>query len=140
MSRGKPNHIVEVPPESQRRVFTKEREHLVKSVKNSTGCDIVPRWFNDHGAGPAIYRFEIFGSGPGAERAVRQLNDWVSHAHARSEKSSAWAKLNRHDPDRWYYDEVERLDDENRQQFKGPIPKLQEGEPALIKVGVLGTE
>jgi hypothetical protein len=139
-SRGKPNRIVEVPPESQRRVFPNEREHLVQNVKSSTGCDVVPRWFKDQGSESAIYRFEIFGSGPGVDRATRLLNNWVTHSHDRSEKSNAWAKLNGYDPDRWYYDEVERLDDEWRQQFKGPIPEPQEGDSALPKVSVMDAE
>jgi hypothetical protein len=133
-SRGKPNRVIEVPPESQRRVFVNEREQLIQKVKLSTGCDVVPRWSKDGGA---IYRFEVFGSGSGLDKATRQLNDWVSQAHARSEKSSAWAKLNNHDANKWYYDEVDRLDDEWRQQFKGPIPEAQEGDPIRPKVRTL---
>jgi hypothetical protein len=140
LSRGMPNRVVEVPPESQRRVFHNERDRLVQDVKNSTGCDVVPRWSKDHGSGSAIYRFEVFGSGPAVDRATRLLNDWVANSNTRSEKSSAWAKLNGYDPDRWYYDEVERLDDMWKQQFKGPVPEPQEGRPALSKVSALGIE
>jgi hypothetical protein len=131
--RGKPSRIIDVPPESRRRVLSNEREQLLQDVHLSTGCDVVARWGKDHGA---IYRFEIFGSGLGLDRAVRLLNDWVSQALKRSEKSSAWAKLETHDADKWYYDEVERLDEEWSQQFKGPVPEAQESDPIRPKVAV----
>ena len=125
----KPNKVIAVPHEFRRHMWTRERDALVHDIKISTGCDICI-----HLDQSVISQFELFGSGASLEKAVRHINQWITKAPTKSKDSAAWAKMPAFDPDTWYYNQVEAMEAERKQQFKGPIPTTVEGKTQLPKV------
>ncbi|KAF2833240.1 hypothetical protein CC86DRAFT_415001 [Ophiobolus disseminans] len=113
----KPNKIIPVPHEYRRQTLSRERDMLIHDVEQKTGCDLVPHW--DQGK---VTSFDIYGSGHGVEKATVYLNHWISNAHTKSIGASAWAKLPAYDPNKWYYAQVEELDNVYKQRFRGPVP------------------
>jgi len=116
----KANKTIPVPYEYRRQTTTRERDNLVADIKDKTNCAVIPR-LEDQGRGK-IKSFDVYGAGSGLEKAVRSLNVWISDANVKSIGSSAWAKIGAYDSDTWYYNKVQLLEDERKQQFKGPIP------------------
>ncbi|CAO2650383.1 Nn.00g016750.m01.CDS01 [Neocucurbitaria sp. VM-36] len=125
----KPNKIIPVPQEYRRVTGARERDTLVNDLKIETDCTIVPLW--DQGM---IYRFDIYGSGTGVEKAIRHLNQWISNAHFKSKDSSAWPKIPAFEFNEWYYDQVAEMEDDRTQMFKGPPPKVHENALKLPSV------
>jgi hypothetical protein len=115
----KPNKIIPVPHEYRRQAFARECDTLIHDLKTETGCIVVAHWNQGN---INITSFDIYGSGPGIEKAVRHLHQWISNAHAKSMASSAWAKTTAYNYDKWYYEEVEHMENVKKQRFKGPIP------------------
>ena len=125
----KPTKVIPVPPEFRRLCHAVERNTLVNDIKTSTGCTVIPQW--DQGR---VYQFGIIGTGAGLEKAVRRLNEWIASAHVKSKDASAWAKMPAFDPNKWYYEKVEEMEQQHKQIFKGPIPDVAEGEMPLLSV------
>jgi hypothetical protein len=113
----KPNKVIPVPHEYRRQTLVRERDTLISEIRAETNCVVIPHW--DQGV---IKSFDIFGSGPNVEKAVRHLHQWISNAHTKSIASSAWAKMSAYNYDKWYYEEVEKLESERKQRFKESIP------------------
>ncbi|KAG9186830.1 hypothetical protein G6011_09938 [Alternaria panax] len=124
--RPKPNKIIPVPQEFRRLTHARERDNIVNDVNISTGCVVIPQW--DDGR---IYQFGIAGGGAGLEKAVRYINQWISNAHVKSKDSSAWAKMPAFDPNKWYYEQVEEMERQRKETFRGMAPKVSEGETPL---------
>lgn len=122
---------ISVPPEFQRVTYSSERELLVKDLLLKTGCVVVPHW--EQGK---IYRFDIYGSDNGVERAVGDINRWISQAHAKSKDSTAWAKLPAFNADEWYYDRVTQMEGDRKQIFLGPVPELSDDSPRPPSVSI----
>jgi hypothetical protein len=116
----KPNRVVSVPLEYRRQTLVRERDTLINDLRVETDCIVIP-----NGNQTVIRSFYIFGSGSNVEKAVRHLNQWISKAHVKSIASSAWAKMPAYNSDKWYYNEVERLELERKQRFKGPLPQAE---------------
>jgi hypothetical protein len=125
----KPNKIIPVPPEFRRLSHAAERNTLVNDIKTGTGCTVIPQW--DQGR---VYQFGIIGAGQGLEKAVRRINEWIATAHVKSKDASAWAKMPAFDANKWYYDQVQELEQQHKQVFKGAIPEVVEGETPLLSV------
>ncbi|RMZ69122.1 dna polymerase v family and armadillo-type fold domain-containing [Pyrenophora seminiperda CCB06] len=115
----KPNKVIPVPLEFQRRTQIGEGDILVNEVKTDTGCELIPLW--DKGK-TRIYEFGIVGAGSGLEKAVRYINEWIFKARSKSTEASAWAKTPAFDPNKWYQNEIEEMERHRKQKFKGPLP------------------
>lgn len=125
----KPNRIIPVPPEFRRSCRASERDLIINDIHVNTGCRVLAQWDQS-----IIYQFEIFGTGAGLEKAIRYINQWISNAHTKSKESTAWAKTPAFDANAWYYEQVEGLELQRKQVFKGPAPEVAEGGTALSKV------
>ncbi|CAN9459735.1 hypothetical protein CUC08_Gglean010604 [Alternaria sp. MG1] len=120
--RPKPNKTILVPQEFRRPTHARECDNIVNEVKVRTGCAVIPQW--DDGR---IYQFGIAGGGAGLEKAVRYINQWISNAHVKSKDSSAWAKMPAFDPNKWYYEQIEEMERQRKEAFRGTAPKVSEG-------------
>jgi hypothetical protein len=129
----KPTKIVPVPHEYRRQTFARERDTLINDLRVETDCIVIPHWDQT-----TIKYFEIFGSGPNAEKAIRHLHQWISNAHVKSVASSAWAKMPAYNFDKWYYDEVEKLEIERKQRFRGPPPPAEGNDVPKHAVSLTG--
>ncbi|KAL1791959.1 hypothetical protein ACET3X_009710 [Alternaria dauci] len=127
--RPKPNRTIPVPQEFRRPTHARECENIVNEVKIRTGCVVIPQW--DSGR---ICQFGIAGGGAGLEKAVRYINQWISNAHVKSKDSSAWAKMPAFDPDKWYYEQIEEMERQRKEVFRGTAPKVSEGEAPLQRL------
>jgi hypothetical protein len=125
----RPNKVIPVPQEFRRLSHLAERNTLVNDIKTSTGCTVVPQC--DQGR---VLQFGIIGAGAGLEKAIRQINEWISNAHVKSKDSSAWAKMPAFDVNKWYYEQVTEMELQHKQIFKGPIHEAAEGEAPLPSV------
>ncbi|EOA81902.1 uncharacterized protein SETTUDRAFT_96874 [Exserohilum turcica Et28A] len=114
----KPNRIIPVPPEFRRSCRASERDLIINDIHVNTGCRVLAQWDQS-----IIYQFEIFGTGAGLEKAIRYINQWISNAHTKSKESTAWAKTPAFDANAWYYEQVEGLELQRKQVFKGPAPE-----------------
>ena len=131
----KPNRVVPVPPEFRRPTRISERDSISNNVKTKTGCIVIPHWNYQKGQDEGIiYQFDFFGTGAGLESAVRHIQQWISRACGKSKESSAWAKTPAFNANKWYYEQVEEMEHERKQAFKGPPPKSHECEFPLYKV------
>jgi hypothetical protein len=113
----KPNKVISVPHEYRRQTLVRECDTLIHDIRVDTNCVVIPHWDQD-----TIKFFDVFGSGPGVEEAVRHLHHWISNARMKSMASSAWAKMSAYNFDKWYYEEVEKLESEKKQRFKESVP------------------
>jgi len=127
----KPSKTIPVPYEYRRQTLSRERDLLVNDIKEKTECDVVPHW--EEGK---IASFDIYGPGHGVEQAVRHLNQWISKAHTKSIGASAWAKLPAYDFNKWYYAQVEELENMYQQKFRGPVPLENDEDAPTHAVGL----
>lgn len=125
--RKKPNRVIPVPHEYRRKTLAREGDKLVQDLKIETDCEVILRW--DQGK---VTQFDIIGSSAGVEKAVRQINHWISNAHVKSKESSAWAKMPAFDGSKWLCDAVEKLERERKETYKGTG-----GEHQLHSVGYI---
>ncbi|KAF2739947.1 hypothetical protein EJ04DRAFT_604586 [Polyplosphaeria fusca] len=124
----KPNRSILVPPEIRPDVVKLTLQDLTRKLKTETGCDVVPHF----GGHSKLTSFDIFGAGTGPERAVKSLNEWIATASTKSAASSAWAKMPAFDPNKWYYNEIDIMEQNRKQVFKGAVP--QENRPGFRKL------
>lgn len=113
----KPNKVILVPYEYRRQTLAREGDNLINELRFKANCHVILKW--DLGK---IIAFEIHGAGADVERGVSQVNQWISQAHIKSKDSSAWAKIPAYDPNDWYYDCIETMQDSRKLLFKGPMP------------------
>jgi hypothetical protein len=133
----KPNRVIPVHREYQRHVFGRERDHMVNDIKILTDCSVIPHW--EQGTGK-ISQFDIYGAGAGLERAITIINTWISSALTKSERSSAWAKMSAFDLDKWYYEQVDIMEDARKVEFKGAPPQRSDEDDPLPMVRSVYTQ
>ena len=134
----RPSRVLPVPPEFRRPSRVRERDTLVNDVNLKTGCTILPHWEYQRGQdGGIISHFDIFGAGAGLERATQYIQKWIANAPGRSKESSAWAKMPAFDANKWYYEQLEALENERKQIFKGAPPQPHPCEQPLLMVRIL---
>ncbi|EFQ89709.1 hypothetical protein CFE70_002210 [Pyrenophora teres f. teres 0-1] len=114
----RPNKVIPVPIELRRRSQPRERDIIVNDVKTATGCEVILQWDNGR-----IQEFGILGSGPGLDKAVRYINEWIFKGNTKTAESSAWAKMSAFNNDNWHYDKIEQLERVRKQQFKEAVPE-----------------
>ncbi|KAF2131619.1 hypothetical protein P153DRAFT_336064 [Dothidotthia symphoricarpi CBS 119687] len=127
----KPNKVIPVPLEYRRKTLARERDVFVRDLEVKTGCEVELHW--DQGR---ITQFDLFGSGAGVEKAVRHINQWISNAHVKSREAASWAKTPAFDANKWYYEEIEAMELEHKQKFKGPVPDASEDARQLLRATV----
>ncbi|KAH8731184.1 hypothetical protein GQ44DRAFT_699494 [Phaeosphaeriaceae sp. PMI808] len=120
----KPSKVVLVPLEYRRQILHAERVLLASDIKIDTGCVIFPNTRDKN----TVVSFDVFGGGPGLEHAVRRLNEWVTKSHAKSARSSAWAKKKAFEYNKQYTENMQQLEYQKSQRFRGPIPSGQDDE------------
>jgi hypothetical protein len=118
----KPTKIIPVPSEYRRQTLARERDKLIHDLRVETNCHVVPHW--EQGT---IKSFDIYGAGSGVERAIGRLNQWISNAHTKAIAASAWGKISAYNYDKWYYNQVEQMENTRKQLYRGPKPP--EGHP-----------
>lgn len=121
----KPIKTISVPSELRRPTNIAERDILTSELKIRWQCDLVVHWDNGR-----IRQFDIYGSAADATNATGFLNRWVSNAHLKSKDSSSWAKTSAFNADKWYYDQLDLMERDRKEVFKGPAPQsLENGDP-----------
>jgi hypothetical protein len=100
--------------------------NLCKTEANATDVDIIPQWNRGPRFNEIIPRklvaLNLYGPACQADAAVRRLNKWMENLRGRSDATARWAKQKAFDPNKWYYEEVNQLEKERKQKFKGPPP------------------
>lgn len=117
-----------VQREYQRTMRRREGAALVDNIYKDTGCIVVAHWEQSK-----IRRFDIY-TGTGSKNAVAALNKWIDQVDQKSRGPSAWVKTPAFNHDQWHQEQLGLLEDERMEFFLGPIPDVQEGEPARSKV------
>jgi hypothetical protein len=125
-----PNKVISVPHEYQRRTLSRESDTLINDIKVNTNCSVVPHWIQGK-----IVLFDIYGAGPGVEKAVRHINHWITNARNKSRESSAWAKMKAYNDETWRNEQVESMENERKQRFKGPVPPVGDPDAPTQVVG-----
>jgi hypothetical protein len=126
-----PARSVPVPPQFQRNTTMTERTTLMNDVYIATTCKILIE--KQRGSGK-ILAFHLYGTGKVLDRATEMVNQWVSKVHAKPSGSAAWARSNAFDLNQWYYNQVEEMEQDRKDMFKGKAPQLSEDAPSLPNV------
>jgi hypothetical protein len=92
----------------------------------SNGCEVVAQWSHGPKYKDIVSRrltgFNLYGTGSQADAAVRIINKWIESVRNKNPSTTRWAKNKAFDANKWYYDEINQMENERRQKFKGPPP------------------
>ena len=125
----KPNRTIAVPPDFSRGYHYSDLKKIAEAWKLDFYCEVVPH--SQHGK---IIRFDLFGTGPKLDTAVRAVNKWIETANMRSPASSTWAKMPAFEYNKWYETQLREVEKERKQKFKGTKP--EDTEAVLYRVSL----
>jgi hypothetical protein len=111
----RPNKTIAIPPGFLPHIHYDTVQNFCTFWKEETGCEVMQR--RERGR---LIRFDFFGTGPKVEAAMRVVTKWIESAKTKSATSTSWAKTEAFDANKWYYDEINNMETERKQQFKKP--------------------
>jgi hypothetical protein len=117
----KPNRSIVVPPEFRPRVILEDIKRRCIFWTEETGCEVVAQFtgYPDK----VLVRFDIYGASANLPRAEREVNKWMQSAKTKTPASLLWAKTPAFNENDWYYGEIEALEAQRKEMFKGPVPE-----------------
>lgn len=124
-----PAKTLHIPEEYRRETLLQEEKRLIDTWKKETTCEVVPTVIMESPR-RIITQFRIFGTGSGGvDKAVKAINDWILATMTKSSGSGAWAKLEAWEYNKWYDNEVRKMENARKQRYKRPVPQGTELPP-----------
>jgi hypothetical protein len=114
----KPTRTILVPPEQRPDLHYKDIKMKCEFWLQETECEVVPTMI--HGK---LTRLDLFGSGTQVNAATRVINKWLQVANTKAPASSAWAKLEAFDHNKWWYKNYDENEMERKSMFLGSLPE-----------------
>lgn len=125
----KPTKVVNVPPE-QRLDGHINIKAFCESWYQETECVVEPIFRYGR-----LNSFHLFGSKSEVDAATRKINKWLQQVSTKTVASSAWAKLEAFDHNKWWYQSYAENEEERKQQFLGTLlPEYYEEFPVTVGV------